>query len=164
MNIVKVKQLSNHTKMVGFFSGETNDSVNKIKVSKYIYLKKNKGQCIEVESRLLKLSITPNNKGGYDSQVSFGNKTFDKVKHYNPKLSLPQIWKKPMSFNEIRTIVEAFPKNTKSQAINFTNLRTIQSAIKDDWESMQLFILSGEIKDSDEDYFSKFLEDVENQR
>ncbi len=38
MNIIKVKKLPNHTKMIGFFSGETNDSVNRIDVSKHIYL------------------------------------------------------------------------------------------------------------------------------
>ena len=164
MDITKVKKLSNHTLMIGHFEDEYNSSIKKIDVKKYIFLKKNKKENIEVEGRLLKLSITSNGNVGYESQVLFGNKKFDKIKHNNSKLSLAQIWSKPMSSSEVREIVGAFAGNSKRNALDFTNLRTIQAAVKNDWESMQLFILSGEIENPDDSYFDSIFKDSENQR
>ena len=120
MDITKVKKLSNHTLMIGHFEDEYNSSIKKIDVKKYIFLKKNKKENIEVEGRLLKLSITSNGNVGYESQVLFGNKKFDKIKHNNSKLSLAQIWSKPMSSSEVREIVGAFAGNSKRNALDFT--------------------------------------------
>ena len=169
MIIVKTKKLSNNTVMVGHFFDENKDSIYSINVKKNIYIKRHvkiDGKPnIMIEERPLSFYISKSKHDGvdYESRVKFGEKFFfqkkyasDDAEKSNP--NLVDIWNKPMAFEDARKIVEAFPGNYKKNPLNFTNLSNIQSEVKDNWESMQLFILSGEIKSPEDDYFEMMLE------
>lgn len=169
MIIVKTKKLSNNTVMVGHFFDENKDSIYSIDVKKNIYIKRyvkiDDKPNIMIEERPLSFYISKSKHDGvdYESRVKFGEKFFFPKKYAsndteksNPNL-LVDIWNKPMAFEDVRKIVEAFAGNYKKHPLNFTNLNNILSEVKDNWESMQLFILSGEIKSPEDDYFEMMM-------
>ncbi len=168
MIVTKTKKLSNNTVMIGHFFNENKNSIYSINVKKNVYIKryvKIDGKTnVMIEERPLSFYIAESKHDGvdYESRVKFGDKFFfqkkyasDNAEKSNP--NLVDIWNKPMAFEDVRKIVEAFAGNYKKNPLNFTNLNNIQSEVKDNWESMQLFILSGEIKSPEDDYLDMML-------
>ncbi len=153
MNIVKTKKLPNNTKMYGYFDNENKDSIYKIKVRKSVFIKRIEKRQFSLEERPLTLYINKSKENGiaYESELIFGDKHFEKTQYSNP--TMVEIWNKPMAFEKIRKVSETFVGNYKKNPLNFTSLNSVQSEVKDNWESMQLFVLSGEVEDPNEDYF-----------
>ena len=175
MKHTEAKTLSNNTLLVAYFDGEKKNTIRMIEAKRSVFIKKRVAENITLKKIPLNLFITKSEENGisYESELLFGNKNFGKTKYFSgfskpyipeedrrgllpPELerinpTLLQIWNNPMAFKDLRNFVELFSGNYRDNPLDFTGFKSVQSLVKSDWNSMQLFVLFGESSDGKEE-------------